>query len=179
MTTYDTIDALKIREPLPIASFGSVFWSQSYVSRKGQIEDYPDFKAFLSQPWIVHYSIPSYGGFTLDIKLATPLRTDEGFENVDIDVDYLMGTIERSYTRDWNQQVKIEDLSIPLSLIKSLEKLLLEWGGERLMVHYCLLPGEGDPLAILVEFGDCDTLPDYPDDTLRYIARQLTETFVS
>lgn len=177
--THDTIESLQIREPIPIGSFGSLFWSQSYLSGKGQIEDYPDFQAFINQPWTVHYAIPQHAGLTIEIKLSAPLRTGEGFENADISIDYLMGEIERSYNRDWNQQATVGDLSIPKALIERLEKLLREWRGERLMVHYCLLPGEGDPLVVWAEFSCCHALPDNPDHALRYIAQNLTEALVS
>ncbi|MFA5991372.1 MAG: hypothetical protein WC794_03950 [Candidatus Doudnabacteria bacterium] len=178
--SFDTIEALQITNPLPVANFGSVFWSQSYTSAKRPIDGFPDFQAFLNQPWTVHYAIPSYGGFKLDLKLTSPLRTDNGFENVDIFVDPLMGTIERSYTRDWERKPKVSDLSVPEALVQRLEKMLLKWHGERLMVHYCLFPGEGDPLSILVEFSRCERLRlGSPDETLAYITQELTEALAS
>jgi hypothetical protein len=149
------------------------------MSGTGMIDDYANFQDFKNQPWTAHYAIPQYGGLGLDINLAAPLRTDEGFENADVHIDYLMGTIERSYNRDWNQQAVISDLSIPKALIESLEKLLRKWHGEQLTVRYCLLPGEGDPMVIRVEFRHCHAPSENPDRTLSYIAQHLTEALAS
>lgn len=172
----DTLDGFGVREPLMVRDFGTVFWSPSYCSAPFQTTgegSFPTFGAFLAQTcWTTHYAIPSYGGCTLVLTLSAPLRT-EGFENADICVDRLMGTMKRSYTRDW-EKVPVTSLSIPQVLIERLERLLLEWLGERLMVHYCCLPEEGDPSTILVEFSGCQRLLTDPDETLRYIAKRLS-----
>ncbi len=144
------------------------------MSGKGLIEDYPSFDDFWNQPWTIHYAIPQLGGLTVDLALPRPLRT-EGYENVDIYIDWGMGTIERSYTRDWDQQAQIASLSIPQALIKRLEELLREWQGKYLMIHYSCLPGEGDPTIIWAEFSGCRRLPTNPDETLRYLAGCLSE----
>lgn len=180
---HDTMDALRIKEPLPVGNFGSIFWSRSSKSGKSPDsfpgpDNLPDFEDFLNQLWTVHYSIPQYGGLTLDLQLPAPLRT-EGFENVDISIDWLTGIIERSYTRDWDQQAQITDLSIPRPLIERLEKLLREWQGKRLMIHYCCLPEEGDPTIIWAEFSGCHRLPINPDETLQYIAENLSEVLAN
>ncbi len=171
----DTIECLGIKEPLSVPHLGSVFWAESYKSGSGAMDNYPSFSAFWSQPWTTHYAVPLHGGLTLEIKLAQPLRTNEGFESVCTCVDYLMNMVDRSCTRDWNQQVKIENLSIPGPIIKALEKLLILWHGESLTIHYCLLPGEGNPLSISAQFSYCRKLPENADEALRLIAGRLTE----
>ncbi|MBI5531009.1 MAG: hypothetical protein HY918_05960 [Candidatus Doudnabacteria bacterium] len=179
MPICDTIESLRIREPVPVGVLGSLFWSRSYTTGKGSIDDYADFQAFLNQPWTMHYAIPKGGSLAVEIKLPAPLRIGEGFENADIFIDYLMETTERTYTRDWNQQAVVTDLSIPKPLIERLEKLLREWRGERLTIHYCLLPGEGDPLVILVQFSGCLDMPGNPDGALGCIVQHLAEALVS
>lgn len=170
---HDTIAAFKIKEPLPIGNVGSVFWRRSYESAERRRDDYPTFTAFVDQPWTAHYATPQYGDLTIDLILPTPLRT-EGFESIDIFIDYLMKTIERDYARDW-KKVQISDLATPQRLIECLEKILREWQGERLMIHYNCLPMEGDPTTIWAEFSGCRRLPGGPDESLQHIADSLSE----
>jgi hypothetical protein len=171
----DTIECLSIKEPLSVPRLGSVFWAQSYASARADNDSNPNFGAFLSQPWTTHYAVPLHGGLALEIKLAQPLRSNEGFESVRMCVDYIMSMVRSSYTCDWNQQAKIDDLSIPGPLITALKELLMLWQGEDLVIHYSLLPGEWDPLSISAQFSYCRKLPENADEALRLIAGRLTE----
>ena len=186
-TIKDTLADFVIQEPLPVPNLGTVFWSVGYSSIPADqrlIDSYPSFKHYLcSVESTDHYSIPHIscgsGGLTLDIRIPAPLREDV-FEMVDIDIDWVMRTIERKYAKNC-EKVKIEDLAIPHVLVTCLEDLLREWQGKDMQIYYVNTPGvvdDHDPTLIWAQFSDCQNLPDIStDDFLRLIVERLTAAF--
>ncbi len=172
----NTLELLDVKEPISLGDFGSIFWSVSHISGKGDPDDwhtFEDFVKFCNQDWVQHYDIPFGGGFTLSLKLNKPLR-DHGFESARIFVDYLMSTIKSEFTSE-RGEVSLEELTFPKELILCLKDLLLEFGGEELFCHYCCLPEEGDPMEVGVEFVGCQRLTMERDDLLGYVATRLSQ----
>ena len=175
----DTINDLQIKEPLLVAGLGSIFWGRSYEScHVPPGMDSGDFNVISRLPWTIHYAIPSYGGVRFELKLKTPLRT-EGVENVMINIDWLMRSVDRTFMRDGDQGMRVEDLSLPRRLIECLEKLLIVWQGEDLMVDYCCWPEEGNPTSIMVSFSRCRRLPQCPEEALLLVQKSVSESLAA
>lgn len=172
----DTLESLSVKEPISLGSFGSIFWSESCLSGKGDPEDwrsFEDFLKFCNQDWEQHYALPYGGDFALTLKLNKPLR-DSGFESVSIRADYLMSTISSNFTSD-GERVSIERLTLPKELTLCLKDILLDLKGEELFCHYCCLPKEGNPMEVDIEFIGCHELTMKPDDLLGYVATRLSQ----
>ena len=170
----DTIESLRIQEPISIPNLGLLFWLPSHVFGE---RCHDDWQKFISQKWTTHYAVPSPScyekrqDFGFKLVLNQPFRTS-GFDNIDIRVDYLLRTIETDYTVDWEQGVSIDKLSLPNNFVLALKSILLNLHGTELSCYNGCIDDD-DLRKVMIEFKGCETWEVDRDDLLLSIASIL------
>ncbi len=175
------LDGVSIKEPIPLGSWGTIFWSPTYCAASGELPEAENFEKFCElldkKEWRVYFGTPNENGsFHLTINLRQPLRASHNA--IRFDIDYLMGTLSTEVNADGNQsfgrKAEFEKLAIPKEIVFGLKDLLREFVGEVLFCHYHNAP-DGDPRELYIEFENCHKLTKSPDELLRYIAEKLSQ----
>lgn len=176
----DTLDCLQIREPLPVADYGTIFWGPSWSEGKPPKSEEPpgdaatSFNHWLDRiQWINHYATPKHGSFDFHIRLIIPGKTNE-FERMEAYSSWPDFARKSDY-RCGDNWVMIAQFSVlPARLVAYFEELMVSWKAEQLYIFWDP-PPDGDANLIIVQFFYCRGLPQGVDALLKIVADELTE----
>lgn len=167
----------------PIENVGTIAWPIGFYSGPdgsldGNFSNFEEFsKHYDTIQWIPHYTIPDGGrgnDIDLEITLDNPYR-DHGWEIVDYYIDlcklYLDVNID-------GEKARINQMSLPQSLIRSLKETMLKLDSSHLHIYYgCDIIEGDDPRIIQISFGECSPIL-YPDTFIAELARDLSQTSI-
>jgi hypothetical protein len=184
----DTLNCLKIKEPVAIPGLGSIFWAPTYAhGPTGMDRNWKDFEEFSdyldTHPSTLHFGIP--GGYysSVIIHLTEPLSDTVhcAARIYPTAVDIIKNKKEAAFMSEFfnldppgEYSVRGEDVPPDKSPIQDIcsvvKQILTRYRGESAFVHYNPDPEEnGHPLQVWIEFDGCHDLP-WADQLLPILA---------